>query len=132
MKTGKILSLPINEILCNNFDYWWFNKYYEENGYNKLNEIGLDINFNKHYNHGIEIRFLDHINDNKKIYESFEFIIYLMDYILENDFINTFGNPIIDKKWNSLLLNIMKYGKEYTLTNDEKKLYQKMLHLFKL
>lgn len=66
MKTGKILSLPINEILCNNFDYWWFNKYYEENGYNKLNEIGLDINFNKHYNHGIEIRFLDHINDNKK------------------------------------------------------------------
>jgi len=128
MKTGKILSLPINDILCNNYDYWWFNKYYEENAYNKLNELGLDINFNKHYNHGIEIRFLDHINDNKKIYESFEFIIYLMDYILENDFINTFGNPIIDKKWNSLLLNIMKYGKEYSLKNDEKELYQKIFN----
>ena len=53
-----------------------FNKYYEDNAYTKLNDIGLDINFNKHYNHGIEIRFLDHINDNKKIYESFEFIIF--------------------------------------------------------
>ena len=128
MKTGKILSLHINDILCNDCDYWWFNKYYEENAYTKLNELGLDINFNKHYNHGIEIRFLDHINDNKKIYESFEFIIYLMDYILESDFINIFGNPIINKKWNSLVLNIMKYGKEYTLKDDEKELYQKIFN----
>jgi histidyl-tRNA synthetase len=31
----------------------------------KLDKIGLDINFNKHYNHGIEIRFFDHINVNR-------------------------------------------------------------------
>ncbi len=126
MKTGKILTLPIKDIICNNYDYWWFNKYYEENSYNKLNEIGLDINFNKHYNHGIELRFLDHIHDNKKIYESFEFIIYLMDYILESDFINTFENPIINKIWNNILLNVMKYGKEYILNNEEKECYQKI------
>ena len=126
MECGKILSTPIKDIICNNYEYWWFNKYYEDNAYTKLNEIGLDINFNKHYNHGIEIRFLDHINDSKKIYESFEFIIYLMDYILESDYINNFGNPIINEKWNTILLNIMKYGKEYNFNKDEKDLYEKI------
>jgi hypothetical protein len=129
MKSGKILTLPIKDIICNNYDYWWFNKYYEENGYNKLNEIGLDINFNKHYNHGIELRFFDHIDDTKKIYESFEFIIYIMDYILENDYINNFENPIINKIWNSILLNVIKYGKEYIFTNEEKELYEKIFNL---
>ena len=126
MPYGKILSIPVKDVICNKYEYWWFNKYYEDNAYTKLNDIGLDINFNKHYNHGIEIRFLDHINDSKKIYESFEFIIYLMDYILESDHINNFGNPIINEKWNNILLNIMKFGKEYNFNKDEKDLYEKI------
>jgi hypothetical protein len=126
MPCGKILSIPIKDVICNNYEYWWFNKYYEDNSYTKLNDIGLDINFNKHYNHGIEIRFLDHINDSKKIYESFEFIIYLMDYVLESDHINNFGNPIINKIWNNIVLNIMKFGKEYNFNKDEKDLYEKI------
>ena len=131
MSYGKILLIPVKDLICNNYEYWWFNKYYEDNAYTKLNEIGLDINFNKHYNHGIEIRFLDHINDSKKIYESFEFIIYLMDYILESDYINNFGNPIINEKWNNIVLNIMKFGKEYNFSKDEKDLYEKIFK-FKL
>lgn len=130
MEPGKILVKKTTDILCNQCDYWWFNKYYENNAYVKLNEIGLDINFNKHYNHGIEIRFLDHINDNEKIYESFEFIIYLMDYILEsNNHIIQFGNPIINEKWNNIVLNIMYYGKEYDLTDDEHQLYENIFQL---
>jgi len=128
MPYGKILSIPVKDVICNKYEYWWFNKYYEDNAYTKLNDIGLDINFNKHYNHGIELRFLDHINDSKKIYESFEFIIYLMDYILENDDINNFGNPIINEKWNNIVLNIMKYGKDYNFNNDEKDLYEKIFN----
>lgn len=126
MDYGKILSIPVKDVICNNYEYWWFSKYYEDNAYTKLNDIGLDINFNKHYNHGIEIRFLDHINDNKKIYESFEFIIYLMDYILESDHINNFENPIINKIWNNIVLNIMKFGKEYNFNKDEKDFYEKI------
>ena len=125
MECGKVLVKPIENIICNDYDFWWFNEYYKDNAYIKLKEIGLDINFNKHYNHGIELRFFDHIADNK-IYESFEFIIYLMDYILESEYINNFENPIINKIWNKLVLNIMKYGKEYTLTIEEQELYAKI------
>jgi hypothetical protein len=86
-------------------DYWWFNNYYNQNNYNKLESIGMDINFNKYSNHGIELRFLDHITDKNKLFDSFEFIIYLMDHILDcNDDIN---NPIINKTWNNFVLNIM-------------------------
>ena len=124
MPKGKILTKNINEILSSKTDKWWFSEYYKNNAYEQLNEIGMDINFNKHYNHGIELRFFDHISDEKILFESFEFIIYLMDYILESDFINTFGNPIINMQWNQVVLNSLIYGKEYILTYDEKNVYE--------
>ena len=127
MKTGKILSVPINELICNQLNSWWFHNFYENNGYAKLNKIGLDINFNKHYNHGIELRFFDHISDNKNIFESFEFIIYLMDYILEND--DTINNPIIDKLWNQIVLKTIINGKDNVLSNNEKKIYENMFNI---
>ena len=54
-----------------------------------------------------------------------------MDYILESDYINNFGNPIINEKWNNIVLNIMKFGKEYNFSKDEKDLYEKIFK-FKL
>lgn len=129
MPKGKILTKPIEEIICNKKDYWWFNKYYEKNGYTKLSEIGIDINFNKHMNHGIELRFFDTITEPSKIFESFEFIIYLMDYILENENILRFENPILNDEWNQIVLNCMIYGKEYILSNDEKHIYEKIFDI---
>jgi hypothetical protein len=126
MLKGKILSKKIEELELNEMEYWWFNRYYNENGYTKLDEIGMDINFNKHYNHGIELRFLDHIVDNNKLYKSFVFIIYLMDYILENDHINYFENPIYSEIWNNIVLKSIKNGKDTILNNEEIELYQKI------
>ena len=61
-----------------------------------------------------------------------EYILrYLMDYILESDHINNFRNPIINRIWNNIVLNIMKYGKDYNFNNDEKDLYEKIFK-FKL
>ena len=129
MQTGKILLKPINEIICNNLDYWWFNQYYNNSAYVKLNDIGVDINFNKHYNHGIELRFIDNITDNAKLFELFEFIIYLMDYILESDLINIFGNPIMNKIWNNFMLKIIVSGNECELNHSEIEIYE---NIFKL
>ena len=130
MQTGKILLKPINEVICNDLDYWWFNEYYNNNNaYTKLNDIGVDINFNKHYNHGIELRFIDNITDNAKLFELFEFIIYLMDYILESDLINTFENPIMNKIWNNFMLKIIVSGNECELNNSEKEMYE---NIFKM
>ena len=127
MKRGKILSIPINELICNQLNCWWFHNFYEDNGYTKLNEIGLDINFNKHYNHGIELRFFDHISDNEKLFESFEFIIYLMDYILEID--DIIDNPIINKLWNQIVLKTIVNGKDNELNNNEKKIYENIFNI---
>jgi hypothetical protein len=129
MITGKVLTVPLNEIICNNTNSWWFNEFYTNNAYVKLNDIGVDINFNKHYNHGIELRFFEHIKKSSNLFESFEFIIYLMDYILENDYINTFENPIINKIWNQVVLKMIICGKNCQLTQEEIELYEKIFNM---
>jgi hypothetical protein len=131
MKCGKILARFLDEIDQSKNENWWFHQYYKENGYAKLDEIGMDINFNKHYNHGIEIRFLDHLSEDKDIAESFEFLIYLMDFSLESDRILDFGNPGFHKLWNGFLLNVMKHGIKYVLSDEESKFYSEMFFMEK-
>lgn len=123
MQPGKILLTP----LTNFPDYFWYNQYHENSAYNKLEKIGLDVNFNKHYNHGIELRFFDHISDPKLIFESFEFIIYLIDLAFENSI--DMENPIKNKLWNKLVSNVMTHGKNYNLTDEELTCFELMLGL---
>jgi hypothetical protein len=123
MITGKALTIP----RCGFLDTWWYNQYHESSGYEKLNAVGLDINFNKYINHGIELRFFDYINESTLISESFTFIIYLMDYILEND--DIIDNPIIDKLWNQIVLKTIINGKDNILNNNEKKIYENMFNI---
>lgn len=123
MIPGKILTIS-SDVFSHNKN-WWYNKYHQSSAYNKLDSIGLDINFNKHYNHGIEIRFFDHIFDSNLIHESFEFIIYLIDYLLENPI--DIPNPIYKDLWNNLVYNIMIYGGDYNLSQDEIKYYSKLI-----
>ena len=131
MKCGKILTRTIDEIEFSKNEYWWFHQYYKENGYVKLDEIGMDINFNKHYNHGIEIRFLDHLSDDRDIAQTFEFFIYLMDFSLESDWILSYENPGASRVWNGLLLNVMKRGEEYVLTEEEAMFFRDMFFVEK-
>ena len=77
-------------------------------------------------NHSIELRFFENITDTSKIFESLEFIIYLMDYSLENDHIQMFENPIVNKEWNLIVLNSMIYGKQYNLSKSEIDVYEKI------
>ena len=128
METGKILTKPLTELKCAQNAQWWFREFYKNNGYSALSEIGMDINFNKHYNHGIEVRFLDHLTDEIDISQSFEFLIYLMDFVLErinlgkND-INShkynISNPCNSHLWNTFMLRVIKMGKKCELTSDE-------------
>lgn len=125
MKIGKILSVHVNDFdKCEN---WWYKRFHETSGYNPLNDVGLDINFNKYKNHGIELRFFDHITDLTMIKESFEFIIYLMDEIIESK--RNILNPIYNNNWNNIVYNCMIYGKEYSLTPEEKMIYNKILNI---
>lgn len=126
MESGKILTKPISELPMGKLDYWWFNRFHESSAYTKLEQIGLDINFNKHWNHGIEIRFLDYIPNVKLVEECYKFIIWIIDLSLEQDFTNL-PNPIIDRKWNNLVYNIFIEGINYNLNTEDKKLFQFIL-----
>jgi len=127
MIPGKILTMKIEEFEYSKNSNWWFNRFYDFCAYDKLENIGLDINFNKHYNHGIEIRFLDHITDDQLLYEAFEFIILLMDFILENDNINSFNNPIKDSTWNDIMLNCISTNRDLSI--EQIKIYKDIFNI---
>lgn len=108
MKTGKILYDDTKNIKVSSEKYGWYKRYYENCAYTKSDKIGYDINFNKHYNHGVEIRFFEHQKDNQKITEIGKYLIYLADFALENIIED---NPINLPDWNDLVLDCMKFGK---------------------
>jgi hypothetical protein len=65
MKKGKILQINSKDNHLSNNKNWWFNQYYNKWQYTMEDNIGLDINFNKYHNHGIELRFLDYFDESK-------------------------------------------------------------------
>lgn len=127
MERGKLLTDEINRFKIATESYGWYNKYHNTSAYNKLSAIGYDINFNKHYNHGIELRFFDHISDIERIKEVFEFIIYLGDFALSS--LDTpCGNPITNPTWNDLVVDCMKYGLELKLNKNYIAMYNNIFN----
>ena len=125
MKRGKLLTDNIKTFKVATEPYGWYNRYHQYSGYNKLEEIGYDINYNKHINHGIEIRIFDHITDINLIKEAFVFIILLGDYSLS---VSEIENPIINLIWNDLVIDCMKYGSELKLNDNYIALYNNLFN----
>ena len=120
MRTGKLLQDDASFFDVVTKDYGWYNQYYRDCAYTKGEKMGYDINFNKHYNHGVEIRFFDHIVDDDNIKEVLEDLIYLGDWAMENDILE---NPIKNANWNGLVVKCMRQGKNTQLSFEELELY---------
>jgi len=120
MKTGKLLQDDSNLFDVVTKDYGWYNQYYRDCAYTKGDKMGYDINFNKHYNHGVEIRFFDHIANDSKIGDVLDDLVYLGDWSLENDIPE---NPIKSTTWNGLVVKCMRQGKNTQLSFEELELY---------
>ena len=56
MPVGKILQVRKDELSLP-----WYDTMLAHTAYRPLDMIGLDINFNKHWAHGLELRFFDQI-----------------------------------------------------------------------
>lgn len=102
MLPGKILQIDATNNHLSNLKYWWYNKYYEISDYTKETSIGVDINFHKHKNHGIEIRIFDYF-DEDKLSEALTFIVLLLDYSLENKI----ESPVKNEIWNDFVYNVL-------------------------
>lgn len=116
MKQGKILTCNKKEL--NNID--WYDKYYENCGYNALDELGMDINFNKHYSHGVEFRILESIQS-QSLREILHILIYLADLSSECQLMN----PKLCKVWHTITEKAIRNGKGYNLSiKEQNKIYE--------
>ena len=119
MKTGKILQESVNNIVVSKEKWGWYNRYYRTCGYNRLDKLGMDINFNKHYNHGVEIRFFDFIPHEK--YEELCKFIQWLTYISSK---KSLDNPIYSRDWNDMVICSLTEGPCWKLSQVHKRIYE--------
>jgi len=92
MPVGKILQV-YKASLGPNAIPWYKN----DTAYDALDVIGLDINFNKHWAHGLELRFLDQL-PMESLRSVMEQVVVLMDLALERSAYMV-PDPRKDKSW---------------------------------
>lgn len=107
MKTGKIVQMNFDEHPMHENPLWWVNRYSEISDYERIEKIGLDVNFHKHKNHGIEFRMFDYF-DEKYLQEVLNFLVFIMDHAI----LNEIENPICDLEWNNFVYESIIKGKE--------------------
>jgi hypothetical protein len=83
----------------------WYNKYHDNSNYVKLDKIGLDINFKKFRNHGIEIRIFDYF-PLEYIKDVINLLILICDMSLEKKINNIVDNNI----YQETCVNAVKNG----------------------
>ncbi len=96
-------------------DYGWYTLFHNNSAYVPLNVIGLDINFNKHYSHGIEFRIFDWFPENR-LEELLEILIFAMDQALS---LSSIPDPRVDKAWNKLMERAVQQGSLFCIWNSE-------------
>jgi hypothetical protein len=117
MVRGKILSTDTKSVRST-----WYTQYHEESGYKSLNTIGLDINYNKHWNHGVEIRFFDWFPEGR-LPGLLRFLSYVSDIAVdEGDILD----PLENKVWNAWMTRTMQRGAEAGCSKEEALLMTKV------
>jgi hypothetical protein len=121
MPEGKILTTDLSGIQST-----WYQEYHKTSGYKALDKIGLDINFLKHWNHGIEIRFFDWF-PTARLQGLLRFLVYLGDCALEK---GCTINPIKDPIWNAWMVRVIQKGSAAGITFEEGKLFEKICGIY--
>jgi hypothetical protein len=126
LTAGKQMSTTISNINTTK-EIWWQNNLNNELDYLYPENTGYDINFFKHYQHGIEIRIFDAF-PNKYISDLFGIIILLLDrvvnYLYEyNDHVNVASNSL---EWNKMIKNCLINGSSALISESEKLLFSKI------
>lgn len=121
MQTGKLLNIK-TAVIPSSF---WYHQYHAQSAYTKLEEIGIDINFNKHHYHGIEMRIFDYFSSKESLNELMECIVYLLDHSLQYESIH---DIVKTKQWNELVVNCMRSGKKTVLCASQMYLFNQVFN----
>jgi hypothetical protein len=106
MPEGKILTADVTTIRGADQPFWWYRRFHETSAYIPLTTIGMDINFRKHHNHGIEIRCLDWFPE-QLLPGLFAFFVHLADLSLTRPLA---PEAPMSETWNNLVVGIMQEG----------------------
>ena len=115
MPEGKILTVPVENIRGSDQPFWWYKKYHEDSAYTPLTQLGMDINYRKHYLHGIELRIFDWFPE-ERLQELCNLLIWSAELSL--DHMNV-SEPVMNKSWNNLLVGVLKEGNRYKPSMEE-------------
>lgn len=123
MTEGKLLTQPISKIRGTNKRFWWYRRFHETSGYEPLKEIGFDINFRKHFNHGVEIRCLDWFPE-EHLPGLLAFFIRLADVALARPLA---PEAILSETWNDLVVGVMREGVAFAVDAATAATYERIL-----
>lgn len=103
MKRGKTVTVPYSRV-----EGRWLERMYDVSGcaYNILPEIGLDINFNKHWNHGLEFRIFDWFPEDQ-VANVLRMLLWMCDQALVAADI---PDPRTSSEWNRLVADALWFG----------------------
>lgn len=119
-QNGKSSSIPLNTCPST-----WYQQYHADSKYKALGEVGLDILFNKHYNHGIELRIFDWFPE-ARLYELLRVLIFSMDQALSVRHIPDCRTNLL---WNRVCARAVAEGPKLRLWNNEREEFSRALGL---
>lgn len=123
MPEGKILTLDVKGVKGSNLPYWWYTRYHKTSGYNPLGQIGMDINYRKHYNHGIEMRFFDWFAEGR-LADLLSFLVHVCEAALERP---ESGQAVMSQTWNQFVIDTLRDGAAACITTEVAGMYEKLL-----
>lgn len=115
MPEGKILTVPINELRGSDQPFWWYKVYHATSGYQPLEQLGMDINYRKHFLHGIELRIFDWFPE-ERLQELSEVLVYAAQASLLH--VNVV-EPVMTRAWNNLMVGVLREGIAYKPSAQE-------------
>jgi hypothetical protein len=118
MEKGKIVSIDVDKVRST-----WYTNYHKNSGYEALKTIGLDINFNKHWNHGVEIRFFDWFPEGRLL-GLLHFLVFIMDVSIDE---YTAPDPLENPIWNTWMERVIHQGAAAGCTGAEAAFLTKIL-----
>ena len=106
MPNGKILQVPRSSVTAP-----WYDRLYAATDYTERTEIGLDINYNKHWAHGLELRFLDQL-PLPTLRNLLDQIVVLMDIAMGP---MTISDPRPSPVWQEMAYEALHHGPSWIL-----------------
>ena len=125
MPEGKLLSQSTTRIRGSEKPFWWYRRFHENSGYIPLKAIGMDINFRKHHNHGVEIRCLDWF-PHERLASLLRFFILLADLALSRPLA---PEAALSETWNDVVVGVLKEGKSWPVSASIAATYERILGL---